>query len=68
MSAKTNPAADLLEVRAVLEARSKGQDVFTGSWHPVKRWVQQEMDKADGIRETGAERVARILGIPEAWL
>jgi hypothetical protein len=56
------------ECRAVLKAKAEGKDVITSIWHPVKKWVQQEMEKADGIRETGAERVARILGIPERWL
>jgi hypothetical protein len=56
------------ECRAVLKAKAEGKDVITSIWHPVKKWVQQEMEKADGIRETGAERVARILGIPEKWL
>lgn len=52
----------------VLKDKSEGKDVFTPIWHPVKKWVQCEMEKADGIRETGAERVSRILGIPEIWL
>jgi hypothetical protein len=56
------------QIIEVLKEKSEGKDVFTPRWHPVKKWVQQEMEKADGIRETGAERVARILGIPEKWL
>lgn len=52
----------------VLREKAEGKDIFTPRWHPVKRWVQEEMGKADGIHETGTERVARILAIPEAWL